>query len=64
VISAKRRVEREVKRFRKENFKQAQARARLRGEELESESEDRIEREALRWVNNLWNEAVEHQAAM
>ncbi|SRR5258707_10288628 len=63
-VSAKRRVWCEVERFRKENSKQAQARARLRGEEFERKSDNQIEREALRWVNDLWNKAVEHQAAM
>ena len=42
----------------------SQVRAKYRGEESESKSEDQIEREARRWVNDLWNEAVEHQAAM
>jgi len=40
-----------------------QVRAKPRGEELESKSEDQIEREASKWVNNLWNEAGELQAA-
>jgi hypothetical protein len=64
VESASRRVEREVVRSRKENSLQAQARARFRSEEFESKSEDQIEREALRWVNDCWNEAVEHQATI
>jgi hypothetical protein len=41
-----------------------QVRAKSRGEESVSKSEDQIEREASRWVNDLWSAAVEHQAAM
>jgi hypothetical protein len=43
--------------------KLAQVRAKSRGEELEGKNEDQIELEASRWVNDLWNDAVEHQAA-
>jgi hypothetical protein len=42
----------------------AQVRAKFRGEELQSKSEDEIEREASKWVNDLWNEARGHQAAV
>lgn len=41
-----------------------QVRAKSRGEESGSKSEDQIEREASRWVIDLWSAAVEHQAAI
>ena len=41
-----------------------QVRAKSRGEVLENKSEDQIEREASKWVNDLWNEAREHQATI
>jgi hypothetical protein len=63
-ISAKRHVYNCVKTRRSSDSKLAQVRAKPRGEELQSKSEDQIEREASRWVNALWNEAVEQQAAM
>jgi hypothetical protein len=41
-----------------------QVRAKHRGEEFESKSQDQIALEASRWVNDIWSEAVEHQAVM
>jgi hypothetical protein len=42
----------------------AQVRAKSRGEELLIKSEDQIEREASKWVDDLWSETREHQAAI
>jgi len=63
-ISAKRRVFREVVRSRIENSKQAQARAKYRGEESPIMSEDQVEREASRELSDLWSAAVEHLSVM
>lgn len=63
-MSAKRHVYNCVKTRRSSDSKIAQVRAKSRGEDLQSKTEDQIEREASKWVNDLWNEVVEHQAAM
>ena len=41
-----------------------EVRAKFRGEASVSKSEVQIEREASRWVNDLWSAAEQHQAAM
>ena len=62
-MSAKQHVRNCVKTRRSSDSKLAQVRAKSRGEELRIMSEDQIEREASRWVNDLWSAAVEHHAA-
>ena len=63
-MSAKRHVYNCVKTRMSSDFKLAQVRAKYRGEELPTKSEDQIEREASSWVSDLWNDTVEHQVAM
>jgi len=62
-MSAKERVKNCIKTGMSSDSKLAQVRAKSRREELQSKSEDQIELEASRRVNDLWNDAVEHQAA-
>jgi len=63
-LSAREHVKNCVKTRRSSDSNLAQVRAKSRGEELPNKSEDQIEREALRWVNDCWNEAVEHRATI
>jgi len=62
--SARQQVKNCVRNRLSSDSKLAQVRAKSRGEELQIKSEDQIEREASNWVNDLWSEAREHQAAI
>ena len=60
-MSAKLQVHKCIKTRRSSDSKLAQVLAKSRGEESRIMSEEQIEREAWRELNDMWSAAVEHQ---